>query len=117
MASYRDAILARQRERQGSLKAAFRAEAQRVALAAGERYRPDRIFLYGSLTGRRSLSVWSDIDLAVEGLDDNSFFPMLAYLLGESSHPIDLRPLEEIPEPWAHQIRTFGEVVYERSSF
>ena len=79
------------------------------------KYRPKRIYQWGSLFDRRRFWERSDIDIAVEGiLTPAEFFA----LYGEADHlaslPLDLVALEKIEPSFAEQIRTKGRLPYER---
>jgi len=80
-----------------------------LCLRAGAR----RVILFGSLvTGdiRRG-----DIDLAVEGLPADAFFPLLGELLEEAvPFPLDLVRVEEAPPLLRERILTEGEVLLDR---
>ena len=93
----------------------MRREAARLARLAGERYRFRRIYLFGSVARSARLAVWSDIDLAVEGLAPGDYWPLVGMLTADAKYPIDIKPLEDIPAPSRDQIRTAGVVLYEAS--
>src|SRR5258708_112817 len=90
-------------ERRASRRAATaaRALAERCAEVLVERYGASRVHLFGSLAAGspRSFGPRSDIDLAVEGLPDASYFPALGALAAVTADavPIDLVPVETAP--------------------
>ncbi len=72
-----------------------------------------RVVLFGSLvTGE-----WrrGDIDLAVEGLPGEAFFPLLGTLLIEAlPFSVDLVAIEDAPAPLRDRIESEGEVLVDR---
>ena len=88
-------------------------EAVRLARLAVARFRFRRLYLFGSVTGTSGLAVWSDIDMAVEGLATEDYWPLLGTLNAEAKYRLDLKPLEEIPPAWRQRIKTSGVVLYE----
>jgi predicted nucleotidyltransferase len=73
-----------------------------------------RLYLFGSTVGSGALSVWSDLDLAVEGLPDGDFLRLLSFLAGRSAVGVDLKPLEALPPDAREEVRRAGMVLYER---
>ena len=79
------------------------------------RYRPCRIVQWGSLLDRRKYWERSDIDLAVEGIEDaETFFRLYGDADRLTRFPLDLVALERIEPEFADLIRAKGKVVYER---
>lgn len=93
----------------------MRDEAARLARLAVERYRFHRLYLFGSVTRGARLAAWSDIDLAVEGLAPEDYWPLVGMLTADAKYPLDIKPLEDIPAPSRDEIRTAGVVLYEAS--
>jgi predicted nucleotidyltransferase len=58
--------------------------ARQLAEALKQRFRAKRVVLFGSAT-RTDFSQWSDIDLAVWGVDPAEYFRAAAYVSGFSS--------------------------------
>ena len=85
-----------------------------IALLIG-RYRPRRIYQWGSLLDRSCFWERSDIDIAVEGIvSPDEFFAMYGEADRLTSLPLDLVALENIESEFAEIIRTRGKLVYER---
>lgn len=80
-----------------------------------EKYRPKRIYTWGSLLDRRTFSTISDIDIAVEGLS-GSLEGLHAKSDAEdlTDFPVDLVELERIHPLHAETIRERGKLIYER---
>lgn len=80
-----------------------------------EKYNPKRIYQWGSLLYPERFSEISDIDIAVEGIDNYETF---SRMYGEteqlSSLPLDLIEIDKIHPLQADSIRKQGKVVYER---
>jgi predicted nucleotidyltransferase len=90
------------------------AEASRLAGIAAERFPVRRVFLFGSVADGRGLSVWSDIDLAVEGLPAEMSLELLGVLTGSTRHALDVKRLEELPPAVREHVASRGVMVYER---
>ncbi len=108
----------RERARQRVLDQRF-AQAQRdvqaiVSLIVAK-YKPRRLYQWGSLLHRPRFWEHSDVDIAVEGiLDVKAFFAMY----GEADHltslPLDLVALEHIEPEFRDLIRAEGRMIYEQ---
>lgn len=90
-------------------------DAQRILQMLIATYRPRRIYRWGSLTQTGQFREWSDIDIALEGLDD----PLAGLRAADdaarmTSFPVDLVELDRIDPRHAAMIREEGELVYER---
>ena len=112
-ASFRHRIIQRHRCRQRRMKAAMYDEAVRLSRLAAARFRFRRLYLFGSVTGTSHLAVWSDIDLAVEGLATEDYWPLVGTLTAEANYRVDLKPLEEMPAAARQRIETTGVVLHE----
>ncbi len=91
----------------------MRREAERLARLAGERYRFRRLYLFGSVARSARLAVWSDIDLAVEGLAPEDYWPLVGLLTADAKYPLDVKVLEDLPAASRNEIRAFGVVLHE----
>ncbi len=96
--------------------------AQMCARILVERYGARRVWLFGSLLPGHVLHRESDIDLAVEGLPSNQYFPALARLWDvladancELPFALDLVPLEDAQPSLVNFIHTEGKLLYEQS--
>jgi len=79
-----------------------------------KQYRPSRIWQWGSLLDRSQFRDYSDIDVAVEGVDDpERFFSMLGDAERLTRFPLDLLDLNRIAPEFAARIRRRGVMVYE----
>lgn len=83
-----------------------------VALFLHQGYECKRIYLYGSVITDKALAPWSDIDLAIEGLDKEKFLKAYAFFLKNSRFPIDLKPFEELDSSIKERIKKEGKVIY-----
>lgn len=92
MAVYRASALRRVRRRQQAMKR-WRERAWGVARAAAEllkaEYGAQRVILFGSLARNDPLSLHSDVDLAVWGLDERTYYRVVSRLL-------DLDPMVKV---------------------
>lgn len=88
-------------------RARLTGEARSLARLLVEGFGASRVWLFGSL-------VWghpddaSDLDLAAEGLAEESYFRALAALLRDSAVPVDLVRLEEAPPSLRERILEGG---------
>ena len=112
-ASFRHRIIQRHRRRQRRVRAAMYDEAVRLARLAAARFRFRRLYLFGSVASSSRLAVWSDIDMAVQGLATEDYWPLLGALSAVAEYRLDLKPLEEMPAAARRQIETTGVVLYE----
>jgi predicted nucleotidyltransferase len=80
-----------------------------------EKYNPKRIYQWGSLLYPERFSEISDIDIAVEGIENYETFSRMYGTVSElSSFPVDLVELEKIHPLHADSIRSQGKLLYER---
>lgn len=87
----------------------------RIVRLLAERYRPLRIWQWGSLLDRRRFSMISDIDIALEGLSGpEEYFAILGDAMRMTDLPIDIIELEKVPRQIADHIREAGRMLYER---
>ena len=79
------------------------------------KYRPLRVYQWGSLIGPGFFADYSDIDIAVEGVTDAQlFFAMLGDAQSMTKFPLDIVQMEKIAAEYADDIRRHGRLVYER---
>jgi predicted nucleotidyltransferase len=79
------------------------------------KYKPKKIYQWGSLLNKDQFSEISDIDIAVEGLSDaQSYFNMLGDAEKLTSFPLDIVEMESIHELHKNMIIQKGVLVYER---
>ena len=74
------------------------------------RYGVASIRLFGSLA-RGEADAYSDIDLAVEGLDTTRYFEALGDVMGLMSCPVDLVRLEDAPASLRDRVFQDGELL------
>jgi predicted nucleotidyltransferase len=80
-----------------------------------DKYRPIRIYQWGSVLRPGGFRGYSDIDIAVEGITDpQAFFLMLGEAQALTHFPLDLVQIEKIAPEYAEDIRQKGKIVYER---
>jgi predicted nucleotidyltransferase len=82
------------RNRAEGRAARLRALLPQAKRALIERYGVRRVILFGSLASGR-VSDRSDVDLAVEGMASEVYFPALADLMGLLGCPVDLVRVED----------------------
>ena len=114
MAPYRAAIIERHRRAQSARRTRMRAEAARLAGIVGSQFPIRRLYLYGSVVDARPLAVWSDIDLAVEGLPPGRFLELSGALTAATEYHVDLKPMEELAEDQRRHIALQGVLLLER---
>lgn len=80
-----------------------------------ERYHPLRIYQWGSLLDRSKFREYSDIDIAVEGVDNpEHFFKMYGEAEKMTNFPLDLLDYGKIAPEFVEIIKRKGVRVYER---
>ena len=115
MKTYLEKVKERRKVVTDVLRGDLKDEAQRlVGLLEAEGFKFRRIYLFGSVTGDRSLSSWSDVDLAIEGLEEAMFYKAYACLLKNANFPVDLKPFEELEDSVKEKVRKEGWIIYER---
>jgi predicted nucleotidyltransferase len=112
------AWLRRQADRQARIEQRWRTaqrDVARILAMIVERYRPLRVYQWGSLLDRSRFSEISDVDLAVEGVTDpRAFFALLEEADRLTGLPVDIVQLETIHPLHAESIRKKGRLVHER---
>jgi len=97
------------------LRTDMKNEAERlVHLLKAAGFEFERVYLFGSVSKEKALSTWSDIDLAIEGLQEVMFYKAYACLLKNSNFPIDLKPFEELEVSVKDKIKKEGWLIYEK---
>ncbi len=78
-------------------------------------YAPIRIWQWGSLLEKWKFSEISDIDIALEGINDEAiFFSLYGAADRLTSFPLDIVQLEKIHPLHVHSIQEKGKLIYER---
>lgn len=104
----------RRRELEERLEMARR-DFDRIVEHIAKTYGPKRIWQWGSLIDGRHFSERSDIDIALEGIEDpKTFFAILGDAMDMSSLPVDVVQIETIHPAYADSIRSRGRIVYEQ---
>ncbi len=99
------------RERLGAMQVA----ASTLIAHVRDAYSPVRIYQWGSLVDPRLFSAISDIDIAVEGIDELETWLQLEKELFEmTAYPLDLVRWENLLPEHREQILRRGQVVYQR---
>lgn len=112
--NYRERQERRRRELEERLETA-RKDFDRIVDHIARTYRPKRIWQWGSLIDGHHFSERSDIDIALEGIDDpKTFFAILGDAMDMSSLPVDIVQIETIHPAYADSIRSRGRIVYEQ---
>ena len=90
-------------------------DATAIVAMIRERYRPQRIYQWGSVLHPQRFREYSDIDIAVEGITDpESFFRLLGDAEALTSFPVDTVQLEHVEPAYRTLIQRHGAIVYER---
>lgn len=104
----------RRRKEQRPERAKRRRRAILIARKAAELLRNEfgakKVFTFGSLARRGSFTLWSDIDLAVEGIPPLQFFKAVGKIISLSAEfNIDLVELETCPSALLENIKKDGK--------
>jgi len=86
-------------------------EAKRLSIVLRKHFPYERTYLFGSVLEKGRFTKHSDIDMVIKGLDDAFFLKAYAFVLGESSFPIDLRPWELLDEKTRKKVEEEGVVL------
>lgn len=70
----------------------------------------ERVVVFGSLA-RGRFHAGSDVDLAVEGLAKEAYFPALAQISQMSQFRVDLKPLEDLDEHFKRRVLATGQEI------
>ncbi|MEW6755506.1 MAG: nucleotidyltransferase domain-containing protein [Candidatus Latescibacterota bacterium] len=98
-----------------ALRTQAAADAEAIIRMVGAKYRPTRIYQWGSVLRPGGFRQYSDIDLATEGITDpQTHFALLGEAQGMTRFPLDLVQMEKIAPEHAADIRQHGKVVYEQ---
>lgn len=91
------------------------ADAKAIIEMIAEKYRPHRIWQWGSLIQTRHFSEISDIDIGLEGLSDPcTIFAVLKDAETMTDFPLDIVELDRMEPEFADIIRMKGRIIYER---
>jgi predicted nucleotidyltransferase len=91
-----------------SRQEAAKETATSLAKELKDRFKASKVLLFGSVT-RVDFSQWSDIDLAVWGIDNSDYFKAVAFASGYSSmFKIDLVDAEDCQPSLLHYITQHG---------
>jgi predicted nucleotidyltransferase len=78
------------------------------------RYKPRRIYQWGSLLDLSRFSEISDIDIALEGIDrPEEYFAILGDAMKLTDFPLDIVEMNKLDPETAEGIRKKGRLVYE----
>ena len=92
------------------------ADARQIITMLIEKYRPARIYQWGSLLAPARFNECSDIDIALEGLSDAlDGLRAIDDACKMTSLKVDLVEMERIHPEHARTIRSEGKLVYERT--
>jgi len=103
-------VLLRERQRKREeLRERTLACVRRASESLRERFVFQELYVFGSLLGSR-FRLTSDVDLVIAGLDMRDFHRAHAYLMEAVGGPlpIDLKALEDLPEPMQQRVRAQG---------
>lgn len=80
------------------------------------RFHPKRVYQWGSLLDEALFTDYSDIDIALEGIEAiEDIIELERAAERMTDFPLDIVRLEQIPVLYAETIRSRGKVVYERN--
>ena len=111
-------FLARKKKREateaGELFSQARRDFEAIKKMIIDHYRPRRIYQWGSLLDQSKFKKYSDIDIAVEGVDDpERFFRMFGDAERLTDFPLDLLDINKVSPEFADIIKSRGVLVYE----
>jgi len=81
-----------------------------------DKFDPVRIYQWGSLLNKNMFKDYSDIDIAVEGIDSaENFFKLYKEIEPLTRFPLDCVQMEKIEPEFRVIIKRKGKIVYERN--
>jgi predicted nucleotidyltransferase len=114
----REFIASREERRQRAIRRRFEratGDFDRIVSHIIRKYRPTRLYQWGSLLHPERFSEISDIDIAVEVLTSpESYFSLLGEADEMTDLPVDIVELEKIHPLHAQSIREKGRLVHEQ---
>jgi len=87
-------------------------EAKKLSMVLAKHFPYESAYLFGSILKKGRFTRHSDIDIVIKGLDGTLFLKAYAFLLGESSFPIDLKPWELLDEHTRQKLEEEGVVLH-----
>lgn len=81
-----------------------------------KRFKPERLWLYGSILNEDRFSMISDIDIATEGIEWDIFFKMVSECEKLTDLKLDIIDIESIPEIRKEKILRTGRLIYEKNN-
>lgn len=88
---------------------------ERIIAETVRRFKPARIYCWGSLLHPETFNAQSDIDIGVEGISEpQAYFDLIGVAAGLTEWPVDIVQMEKIDPVFARLIRRKGKIVYER---
>lgn len=91
------------------------ADCARIIDMIKHRFNPMRIYQWGSLLHKDRFADYSDIDIALEGMESIREVVELERRAEElTDFPLDIVEMEKIEPAHANSIRTHGKLIYER---
>ncbi|MFH1762161.1 MAG: hypothetical protein ABIA63_13770 [bacterium] len=79
-----------------------------------KKYKPEKLFQWGSLLDRSKFSLNSDIDIGLEGiLDPALYFELLRVTDSMTRFSLHIVQMEKIEPEYADSIKKYGKLIYE----
>ncbi len=94
----------------------FICEARRLSQRLVEDFSVESVYLFGSLVWSNVHAPETDIDLAVSGLPSERYLEAVGYLERESTFPVDLVDLNNVPDRLRQRILAEGKKLNERET-
>lgn len=102
-------------DRDADVQALAIRDAAAIVSMIKDKFRPLRIYQWGSVIREGAFREYSDIDIAVEGVTDaGRFFALLGEAQAMTMFSLDIVQMEKIAREYADDIRRHGRLVYER---
>lgn len=90
---------------------------QRIVETIVNKYHPRRIYQWGSVLNPENFTEYSDIDVAVEGIESaEDYFALLGDIMELTNFEVDLVQLEKIHPLHADSIKKHGKLIYDRET-
>ncbi|MEW5814840.1 MAG: nucleotidyltransferase domain-containing protein [Spirochaetota bacterium] len=108
--------LAKDEEKRLKLFSKSKEAAKKAAQILVEEFGAERVYLIGSLLREDAFTEFSDVDIAVSGLNTEKYFKALSLIWGlfPKGVELDIIPMEDADEYLKSKILTEGVILYDK---
>jgi len=107
-------LLKQREKKREELRGKALKEAKELSFLLAEHFPYEKLYLFGSALKKQAFTPHSDLDLVVEGLDEELFLKAYAFLLKKSNFSVDLKPWESLKNNMKERLKKEGMLLYEK---